>query len=139
MIERVVQFLRQFLGPRMDADATGDDRKSIIVQFRVEGFGTDAEFDRRVQMDELLDRALRRTNNGLCDGGDSGSGSMNLFLYVDDVQRAVATVLETLRKNSLLGGVVVAESLEEGEGDDKEVIGHKVWWPPDFTGEFSIL
>ena len=113
-----------------------DGMTTIIVQFPVEGFGTEAEFDLRCRMDELLDDALKKSANGICDGGDSGSGSMNLFLIVKDVSRAIPTILSTLRDNQLLTeGVVVAESLR---GDDL-ADDYKVWWPEKFSGEFCIF
>src|SRR4051794_38654229 len=97
---------------------------TVIVPFAVEGFGTDDEFDRRCRIQELLDEALRKTGNGLCDGGDSGSGSMNVFPQVQDVLRGVCTVLDTLRGADLLGGVIVAESSRGRRGRRTQV-----WWP----------
>jgi hypothetical protein len=120
----------------MDGDELDYDKlATVILQFTVNGFGTDDEFDRRCRTEELLDEALKASNNGLCDGGDSGSGSMNVFLMVKDVPRAVDTILNTLRTANLLGGVTVAESIRDGD----EVVGHKVWWPENFSGKFSIF
>lgn len=108
---------------------------TVIVQIPVKGFGTDDEFDRRCRIEELLDEALKASGNGFCDGGDSGSGSMNVFLIVEDVPRAVDVTLKTLQKANLLGDVIIAESID----DDDAVVGHKVWWPENFSGEFSIF
>jgi hypothetical protein len=113
----------------------GDELNTVIVQFAVDGLGTDEEFDRRCQIEDLLDQALKGSGNGFCDGGDSGSGSMNIFLMVKDVKRAVPFILDTLRKSDLLNDCIVAESLRE----DDEVVGHKVWWPETFTGRFSVI
>ena len=64
---------------------------------------------------------------GHCDGGDIGSGTMNVFCFVVNVKTAIPHVLEELRKNELLEGAVVAV------GDPQTVV-----WPRDFSGTFEI-
>lgn len=112
---------------------------SLIVQYEVDGFGTDADLERRCRLQDLLDRALRRTLNGMCDGGDLGGGTMNIFLeQVVDPQRACGTVVETLRKASELEGAVIALDLNLPDNSE-EGVPFVVLWPDGYTGEFDIL
>ena len=108
-------------------------RGKIIIQFRVAGKGTHEEWERACLLEKLLDQALDSTDNGWCDWVYRSRGSINVELLVNDVQRAVSTVLETLSKAGLLEGIIVAERIKGGGDRD----GYKVWWPEGFTGQFS--
>lgn len=43
-----------------------------------------------------------------CDGGDIGSGTINIFTFVIDVDKALQTTLEELKNQQLLDGVKIA-------------------------------
>jgi hypothetical protein len=106
-----------------------DEHRQIVVQYRCAGWGSVEDLDKRHQVEELFNECLGWTGNGHCDGGDIGSGSMNVYSYAVDAQLAVKTILATLRKHRLLKGAVVAVE----EGDDYRVV-----YPANFQGEFSI-
>lgn len=115
-----------------------DTRYSLVVQYRMEGWGSAAELDRRNRLEEILDEALQASGNGECDGGDIGSGSMDLFLEeIVDPDRATATVINTLKNAQELDGAVIA--LCPYPKDEEDAPEYKVVWPPDFQGEFSVL
>jgi hypothetical protein len=111
-----------------------DARHTVIVQFPVLGFGTDRESARRQRMEKILDRALRVSQNGFCDGGDSGSNCMNIFLCVADPDQARETILKALRNAGLLDDAIVVYSCSE-----EPEPSHVVWWPVNFRGNFSLF
>ena len=86
----------------------------------------------------MLDEALHAAGNGCCDGGDIGSGTINIYLEeVVQPERACATVVEALRNAGELEGAIVAlDNDPEGEGEVEPA--YRVLWPPGFTGEFSL-
>lgn len=104
------------------------EHSTLIVQYRTEGWGSLQNLQMRREVESLLDDCLRATGNGYCDGGDIGSGTINIFLEVLDPHRAKDAVVETLRKARLLEGATIAIRTEKG---------FEVLWPQDFVGEFS--
>jgi hypothetical protein len=55
-----------------------------------------------------MNNCLGWTGNGLCDGGDIGSGTINIFCYVVNKDIAAKTVLEELNEEKLLDGLKIA-------------------------------
>lgn len=104
------------------------EHKTLIVQYRTEGWGSSQDLEMRWTVESLLDECLKSMSNGYCDGGDIGSGTINIFLSVLDPHRATEAVIEALRKAQLLEGATIAlEDEEEFE----------VLWPEGFEGGFS--
>ena len=103
---------------------------SVVVQYRINGHGTPSDLDRRVQVEELMNECLGWTGLGHCDGGDIGSGSMNIFCFVVDTTIAERVIVSALDERGILEGAVTAETNESTT---------KVIWPHDFAGAFSIL
>ena len=64
--------------------------------------------EKRQQVQEIMDEALGWSGNGHCDGGDIGSGTINVFTFVIDVDEALQTTLEELKNQQLLDGVKIA-------------------------------
>ena len=90
-----------------------DDLTDIVIQYRVAGFGTKSDLNKRTQIQDLLDQCLGWTGNGHCDGGDIGSGTMNIFCYVIAVDKAIVTVTAELEKYGYLNGAVIAVETED--------------------------
>jgi len=105
--------------------------ENVFVQFPVDGFGTDEEFDIRCRMEELLDAELKSFGGGMCGGGDMGSGGATVFLMVRDPASAVPRLLAALRREGLLTDRV---KVFEDTGP-----GYKCWWPEGYAGGFSLL
>ena len=84
----------------------------------------------RNQVEEVLTECLSWTCNGFCDGGDLGSGEMNLYCLVLDPDAAKNTLVSALKKNHLLKGAVIAKRQRER---------YRVLWPEDFQGAFRIV
>jgi hypothetical protein len=105
-----------------------DEHATMIVQYRIDGFGSEADLDKRNRVMSLMDEALGWTGLGHCDGGDIGSGTTNVFCPVVDADLATRVILEELERRGLL------ETLTLASATDEEV---RVRWPPNYQGEFS--
>jgi hypothetical protein len=107
-----------------------EELHSVVIQYKVEGHGTVNDHDRRVRVEERMNECLGWTGLGHSDGGDMGSGTMNVFCYVVDPAIAEKVIVSDLDKHGLLDGAVIAERVGETV---------KVLWPRDFAGTFAIL
>jgi hypothetical protein len=107
-----------------------DEHRQIAVQYRLAGWGSVADLEKRHKIEELLDDCLAWTCNGFCDGGDIGSGEINVYCLVVDPEAAKTTLVSTLKKNRLLKDAVIA--VREGES-------YRVLWPEGSSTPFSIL
>jgi hypothetical protein len=103
-----------------------EDHTSIMVQYRVEGWATPADLERRDAVAELLDEWLGWTGLGHCDTRDAGSGTMNLFCEVVDGPLAIEVIRGGLEEKGYLEGAILAVEDETG---------FQVYWPPEFHGE----
>ncbi len=112
------------------AEESDDEDFRVIVQYRVEGHGSGRDHDKRVEVENILGEFLEAGDLGYCDGGDIGSGTMNVFCFVKTGKKAAQAIIETLRKHNHLDGAVVAEMIRGEE---------TVVWPPDFAGEFQLI
>jgi len=108
-----------------------DDKRRLIIQYRIRDHGDAHDLDKRHEIEELLGQFLQRADLGFCDGGDIGSGTMNIFCFVKPKRGVGTKIIEVLRMNNRLEGAVVAETVDEGE--------EQVTWPPDFKGEFQLI
>lgn len=81
---------------------------TVIVQYRVEGWGTPEDLAKRHTIEDLFNEVLGWTGNGNCDGGDIGSGTLNIFCPVVNPYLASQAMVEELRKNGFLEGAVIA-------------------------------
>ena len=106
------------------------DLLCVVIQYKVDGHGTTDDLDKRVRIEDLMNECLGWTGLGHCDGGDLGSGEMNVFCFVVDSGIAQRVIVDELKSQALIEGAVIAERFE----DD-----YKVLWPHEFQGKFSIL
>ena len=102
----------------------------IVIQYKIDGKGTTNDLDKRVPVENLMNEGLGWKGLGHCDGGDIGSGTMNVFCFVVDAETAVPHIVEELKTNGALNGAVIAISSKNGD---------RVAWPETFSGKFSIL
>ncbi|MBK05673.1 MAG: hypothetical protein CL920_04575 [Deltaproteobacteria bacterium] len=103
---------------------------SLSIQYAVEGWGEHGELDKRDEVEHELNECLGWTGNGSCDGGDIGSGTINLFCDVLDPVLATKTIVDSLTMAGLLPGVLIVLSGEDG---------CDVLWPENYEGSFSIV
>lgn len=108
-----------------------EDHAQIIVQYKTKDeWGDTADLDKRHEVEGILNECLGWTGNGHCDGGDIGSGEINVFSFVVDPTLAKDAIVKALKKNKLLDGAVIAVQKEDG---------YEVLWPENFEGKFAIL
>lgn len=112
-------------------DSEDDEEQRLIVQYRIEGHGSESDHDKRVTVENLLGEFLEDRDLGYCDGGDIGSGTMNVFCFVKPKRGAGQKIIDLLRTNNLLEGAVIAEADNGGQ--------ESVLWPPEFKGEFQLI
>lgn len=124
---------RESKEPRSDGyeEIRIEDHVQIIVQFKTEdAWGNSADLDKRHSVEDILNECLGWTGNGHCDGGDIGSGTINVFSFVVDPYRAKDSIVAALKQNNLIDGTIIVINNE----DDYEVL-----WPEDFEGESSTI
>jgi uncharacterized protein (TIGR03067 family) len=117
-----------------------NERHGIVVQFLVQGFGSDEDMQRRLAIEQLVGRVLAADGNGKSTGGDSGSGTMSAFFSIRDPMKARARVLKALRDAGQLdkGTVIAHEIFRDDEGGDNDN-EEEVWWPPDYAFRYSAF
>ena len=105
-----------------------EDHRLLVVQYQSKDEDPAKDLEKRRKVEDLLNESLGWTGNGHCDGGDIGSGTINIFSFVIDPFLASDVVVEALRKAKLLGGAIIA--LEDEDG-------FQILWPQDFAEEFA--
>ena len=108
-----------------------DDHIEFVVQYKVDGHGSQNDLEKRYAVEGILNESLGWTGNGHCDGGQMGSGSMEIFSYVIDPQIACKRVVRDLQNQGMLEGALIAY-----EGDDEH---YEVLYPENYPGEFKLL
>jgi len=107
-----------------------ESERKIVVQYRIQKQASVVDHDMRVKVENILGEALETAGIGDCDGGDIGSGTMNIVCFVKPNAKGSKLIIELLRRNDLLSGAVIAETVNGQES---------VIWPPDFSGEFELI
>lgn len=69
----------------------------LLVEYAIDGFGTNADLDKRHELEDRLQNALGWTGLGHVDGGSIGSGTMEACCYVVDFSIARAVIEKDLR------------------------------------------
>lgn len=108
-----------------------DDHKMLIIQHKTETWGDENDLDKRCAVESVVNESLGWTGNGHCDGGQIGSGSIEVFAYVIDPHIACRSLVIDLRGKGLLEGAVIAHA-----GEDEDYV---VLHPKDFRGKFEML
>jgi hypothetical protein len=112
---------------------TFEDCAQVVIQYRLGRWGSVEDHERRVAIEDLMNACLARTCLGYCDGGEIGSGAINIFCEVLDAAIAEPIIVDELREHGKLEGAVIAK--RERKGDDT----YKVIWPKNFSGAFNLF
>ncbi len=102
----------------------------VVIQYKLEGSGATTDLAKRVEIEALMDECLGWTGLGHCDGGDIGSGEMNVFCIVADATIAEPVIVRELKSKGFLEGAVIAERVMDE---------YRVLWPHDYAGKFSVV
>lgn len=103
---------------------------------------TDCDWAWLERVDGVLNECLEATANGICDGNDIRSGTINFFLEdVVDPSSAAKSVVTALRKSGLLEGAIIALALrgKQAPAGPLEVTAWKVLWPRDHKGGCDLF
>ena len=65
-----------------------DEMKILLVEYSVEGMGSETDIQKRQDLEGVLNESLGWTGLGHCDGGSIGSGTMEACCYVVDFEIA---------------------------------------------------
>jgi hypothetical protein len=104
----------------------------LTIQQQMTG-DDNADLDHRNNLIEELDNMLGWIGSGHVDGGDIGSGTVNVFAYIVAPDQTSPVVLEWLRETGELTKSIVALDNPD-ESKPTSVI-----WPEDFEGQFNTL
>jgi hypothetical protein len=100
----------------------------LLIQYRLDNWGNTTDLDRRHKIEDLMNECLGWTGLGHCDGGDIGSGTINIFCFVVDPYAAIVPIVANLRKHGELAGATIALEREDS---------FEVLYPEDFRGELK--
>ena len=101
-------------------------RDVLVVQLELHGeWGDRTDLDLYGEIKNELEYRLQGRNAGEVDGGDFGSGTMNIFLVTDALVRAVPIVKEYLGERGVLDRCRIAQR-DYLTGDDWN---YRVIWP----------
>lgn len=109
----------------------------LIIQIPIHGdWGSDGDVEVRYSLERDLQRRLGTL--GVVDGGDIGSGNMNLFVVsITDLPGALLAVKSVMERWDLLGIAVIQRSSFWSADDDEPV--ESVVWPIGYQGTFSVF
>jgi hypothetical protein len=89
-----------------------DDHAVLLIEYLIDGFGTDSQLELRHELQDRLEETLGWTGLGHCDGGSIGSGTMEVCCYVVDFDIARAVIEKDLKRTKFRG---YSRIINEGE------------------------
>lgn len=107
-------------------------KHDLSIHMPIDGFGDMDDLDWRHNLENAIDELLARTNNGECDGGETGSGSMNIGVFVYDFDTALEQIIPLLKQfGTPPGTTIIRSNLYQIFEDDANLDGlvKQVVWP----------
>jgi len=74
-----------------------DDHAVLLIEFKIDGMGTKADLEKRHALQSRMDETLGWTGLGHCDGGSSGSGTMEVCCLVVNFDLAKCVIAKDLQ------------------------------------------
>jgi hypothetical protein len=74
-----------------------DEEFTLIIEFVIEGIGTNDDLDKRHSLENRMNETLGWTGLGICDGGRIGSGTMEVCNFVVDFDLAKKVIENDLK------------------------------------------
>jgi len=112
------------------AEVAREALSTLSIRYRLVGWGSSEDLDKRHHVEEMMDECLGWTGLGHCDGGDIGSGDMNVCCLVVDPLVALDPILECLQQHDCLEGATIAI---ETQG------GLHILWPVDAAAARELV
>ena len=75
-----------------------DQVETLIIEYKIDGFGSENDFEKRTRLQDSLNEFLGWRGLGNCDGGSTGSGTMEVFCLVTDYKIAYEKITKFLEK-----------------------------------------
>jgi len=125
--------IAQVAGPLVDEgyeDPDIEEMTPLVIQYALKGKGSGQDFEKRHNVEAVINDTLGWTGNGEVEGAESQPGRMNVYFRVMDVDVAVRTLREALESEELLEGAVIAVAPDEGEP--------RVLWPAVHAVPFML-
>ncbi|HTN76634.1 MAG TPA: hypothetical protein VL096_15345 [Pirellulaceae bacterium] len=126
-LEKDVAKLRE----RGYSELAPEDHATLIVRYGWSAWGAQNDVAKRQRVEALLDECLGWTGNGECHASEPRSAGMDVLCRVADPLAALDMLVDTLRREQLLSGAIIAYAIDED--DDFRVL-----WPADYTTAFTI-
>lgn len=98
-VERVLNRAREDGFEEIDLD----DQRVLLIEYAVEGMGTQADLRKRHDLEARMNELLGWTGLGHCDGGSIGSGTMEVCCFVVDFEIAKSVIERDLRDTMFAG------------------------------------
>lgn len=76
---------------------------TLVIEYPADGTGGTDDLQRRHQIEDFLDQQIGWLGLGHCDGGSSGSGTMEVFCIVVDFELAKTSLARELSRSSFGG------------------------------------
>jgi hypothetical protein len=80
-----------------DGFVEAEEEYTLLIEFIVDGMGSDADIEKRTRLQDRMNETLGWTGLGYCDGGSIGSGTMEVCCFVVDFDIAKQTIIEDLK------------------------------------------
>jgi hypothetical protein len=106
----------------------------LVIQYPMsDSFDAEEDAEFRGELETLVRDALGAI--GTCDGGDVGSGTVNVFCTVAeaDATRACKAIVAALDGAGIEGAIIAF--IDDNDEDSEPNVLH----PDDFAGTFSVL
>ncbi|MEL6529632.1 MAG: hypothetical protein AAGK01_08175 [Pseudomonadota bacterium] len=73
-----------------------DEHAVLLIEYPIDEMGTVADLEKRHRLEDRMNETLGWTGLGMCDGGSSGSGTMEVCCFVVDFEVAKQVISEDL-------------------------------------------
>ncbi len=68
----------------------------LLIEYEIDGMGTEEDLKKRHRLQDLMNETLGWVGLGHCDGGSTGSGTMEVCCFVVDFEIAKTAITEDL-------------------------------------------
>jgi len=105
-------------------------RNTIIIQFTA--VGAAEEWERLIQIEEVLIQAFSQNGHAKVDGHDFGNDTVNIFVFPRGSWDSAITIIKAhLKHHNVLDEALIIRRLKSGR--------YNVAWPEKFDGDFERL
>ena len=77
-----------------------EDHVTLLIEYHVDGVGNEQDLEKRHALEDRMNETLGWTGLGHCDGGSTGSGTMEVCCFVVDFEIAKRVIEEDLKNTT---------------------------------------